>query len=471
MHARAAAWLVLVALLGCRAPAASSDPPQSNQPQASEASEPIPGTIRASLTLVDASGQPLAGLELGIRGSYDARPRALARSDDQGQVQLELDEPGMVFVTLGETSRALVTYGSSVNADTVVLWIDEPTELTLQRGPEGASLVSEGAEAWPVFASNTAIEAMFDALAETARQGEQAALAALVTEQQAAIEAEPNPQLRSLLMIHYVTFAAQAVGPQPALDLLESVPPDDPAWAAQATHLVELLWVLGDEALAARHIAALREHHDDPGLRAALLLHELGQADKRGEPERVMALYRALEDPRFAETIAWRSARRHDPERPISVGKLLPAFEVEGCDEAATPLTQADLLGKAWLIQVWATWCAPCIEELDAMPDLHAQLADVREHVELLSISLDDERDLTLTTLASRSIAWPSTWAPDEEALLAAWGFAGVPLTLLVDGEGRVVEVWDGRVSIDQLEQSVRHLLESVLESGPAADR
>ena len=128
-------------------------------------------------------------------------------------------------------------------------------------------------------------------------------------------------------------------------------------------------------------------------------------------------------------------------------------------DHSGRPLNEGDLLGKAWLIQVWATWCSPCVEELDAMPGLYEQLAELRPRLEFLSISVDEERSSSLETLSTRALPWPSAWADDEEALMQAWGFAGVPLTLLVDEGGRIVQVWDRSPRTPAIEQAVRELL------------
>lgn len=449
------AWVLLAAAIvlgGCAKQAVPAVEPQPAR------TEPDTAELRVTLELVDAAGQPLADTFVGLRGSYDTRLRAGGRSDQQGRVQLQLDELGLVFITVGEAARTLVTYGSAATRDTVVMWLEQPRELRLVHGAEGTQLAL--GEVWPVYAANQRVELAIEQLATQARQVDsQAQLEALVAQQWAELLAEPDARMRQLTAIHYATFAAQAIGPSIVSELLERVGASERAWAVQATYLRELLWVLGDEQRVADLIASLREHHEDAGLRAALLSHELDQLAGAGERELALEHYRELSHPRYAATIAWRSARRHDPERGLQTGHPLPPFSVSRLDASGGVLREVDLSGKAWLIQVWATWCSPCIEELDAMPALYEQLAELRPGVEFLSISVDDERSSTLETLAERELAWPSTWADDEEALMEAWGFAGVPLTLLVDEGGQVVQVWDRSPRMTALEQAVRELL------------
>ncbi len=90
------------------------------------------------------------------------------------------------------------------------------------------------------------------------------------------------------------------------------------------------------------------------------------------------------------------------------------------------------------------------------MPELRARLRGDSLGVEILSLSIDQERADCERVLAQRQVQWVTAWVPDAERLMKAWGFAGVPLTLLVDAEGTVVEIWDRRPSLKVMEQRAR---------------
>ena len=53
----------------------------------------------------------------------------------------------------------------------------------------------------------------------------------------------------------------------------------------------------------------------------------------------------------------------------------------------------------------------------------------------------------------------PDAWAPDRDALMNDWSFAGVPLTILIDAEGSIVHVWDGAASMKSIEAEIETLL------------
>ena len=96
--------------------------------------------------------------------------------------------------------------------------------------------------------------------------------------------------------------------------------------------------------------------------------------------------------------------------------------------------TPADLLGKMALVNVWATWCAPCRDELPFVQKLHERLA-ARDDVIVLSISIDEKPQLArqfARSMASRSrCCWPrSSSRPTSSAGL------GIPVSWLVDPDG-----------------------------------
>ncbi len=435
-------------------------PPTPAAPVAPRARAPVPptadGRVAIALTITDAVGTPVSGIAVGVRGSYDAEPQMVAQTDAKGRVELEQAEPGVAFITVGDTARELAVYKSSATDDTVVVFVDGPVALSIRHDGDGSTLSSEAVTAWPAARSNARVDAYIDALVEAARVGEADALPALVDRQWSEIDDEPDPRLRALMAIHYATYAAQAVGPGRFSALTQWVPLHDRAWVVQSAYLLELAWILGEarEPL----LRDLPRHHDDAGLHAALLSWALLKADERGDRDELLALYHQLERPRYAQTIAWRNARKYDPDRAIGIGLSLPAFSVLPVEDGP-PITEATLSGKAWLIHVWATWCTPCVEELDELPVLYDSLAAARSRVEFLAVSIDDDRVLTDRTLERHPIAWPSAWAPDREALMQAWGFSGVPLTLLVDDRGKVVKVWDGATSRRAIGAAIDRLL------------
>lgn len=150
----------------------------------------------------------------------------------------------------------------------------------------------------------------------------------------------------------------------------------------------------------------------------------------------VITIAATSDEPYDRATVA--AMRRSDAEL---VDRRAVDFELPG-DEG--PVRLSSYRGRAVLVNFWASWCAPCREELPSMVDLAEDLRG-RPFV-MLAVSLDEDeaamRGLWNQTGASRS---PIVLARDASGELApAWGTRLLPETYLVDPDGVVVARFAG---------------------------
>lgn len=129
------------------------------------------------------------------------------------------------------------------------------------------------------------------------------------------------------------------------------------------------------------------------------------------------------------------------PPAMVEVGKPLPNVLMTGLNGPHRPL--ASYRGRPLVINVWASWCSPCRKEAASLERLAWSEAGSRFTV--IGISTDDDRNAalkwlgesnaTLSHYIDRAPRWPL------ENLLGA---SSIPLTVLVDAEGRVVARFRG---------------------------
>ena len=114
-----------------------------------------------------------------------------------------------------------------------------------------------------------------------------------------------------------------------------------------------------------------------------------------------------------------------------------PTPDIELMDADNEPATLADAKGKPMLVNIWATWCAPCVKELPTLQSLAAQKGAPR----VIAVSQDmAPRGSVNAFLAKNKLADLEVWHDPKMALSSAAGAEVLPTTILYDAEGR--EVW-----------------------------
>ncbi len=134
----------------------------------------------------------------------------------------------------------------------------------------------------------------------------------------------------------------------------------------------------------------------------------------------------------------------------------LPDLVLE-CLGGDSTVRLAGLRGKPMVINLWAQWCPPCREE---SPYLRQYQKAAKGKVMLLGINYTDPRPELAVEFASL-VGWKYPQLADQDARLAAlMRVPGLPTTLLVDADGKVVHTIPGKLqSYDELVQLTRDKL------------
>ncbi len=145
---------------------------------------------------------------------------------------------------------------------------------------------------------------------------------------------------------------------------------------------------------------------------------------------------------------------------PILLKEPKPLPELAFETLAGAPAKLSDLKGKVVVLNFWATWCAPCREEMPSLDRLQAAF----DPNEVVVVALAVERSAPERIKAFLDEAGVSRLAVYRDATAAtsrAVGLPGLPATLLVDREGREVgrvlgiAEWDGPIAVDAVARLV----------------
>jgi thiol-disulfide isomerase/thioredoxin len=166
--------------------------------------------------------------------------------------------------------------------------------------------------------------------------------------------------------------------------------------------------------------------------------------------------------------LAWQSTSRRAPAANRAVGmpgsaprKLEPnsraLYEATLPDLTGRPVALKRLLGRPVVANFWATWCAPCVEE---MPHLDA-LSKSFSNIQFVGIGIDTASNIS-QFVTKIPVSYPLYVAGHAGiALVRELGNAagGLPFTVLLDAEGHIFDTILGQVSPEDLSARIDRLV------------
>jgi thiol-disulfide isomerase/thioredoxin len=114
--------------------------------------------------------------------------------------------------------------------------------------------------------------------------------------------------------------------------------------------------------------------------------------------------------------------------------------------------------GKVLLVNFWATWCPPCVEEMPELVDL--QNSSEIKNLQIIGIGIDSPSNIQQFTKKFQ-ISYPILVAGMEGSEIArALGnqAGGLPFTVLLDAEGRIRQTYLGRLNMNQVKADLANL-------------
>ena len=114
--------------------------------------------------------------------------------------------------------------------------------------------------------------------------------------------------------------------------------------------------------------------------------------------------------------------------RPSQIGKVAPDFTVS---DGANSVHLAKYRGKIVLLNFWASWCAPCVQETPALVALHHDRPDLA----ILAVSIDDDPEAYHRFLKRFNVDLTTVRDPDQR-VAKLYGTDGWPETYIIDRKG-----------------------------------
>ena len=132
-----------------------------------------------------------------------------------------------------------------------------------------------------------------------------------------------------------------------------------------------------------------------------------------------------------------------------------PAFEVD--DVRGKTLRSDDLKGKITLINFWGTWCPPCKMEIPALVKIDRMYRD--RNVAVVGLTVADKSAESVQTWCRANGVEYRQALSTEEARRAFGGMEEVPVSFLIDAQGRIRYQWDGERDFGTFQAAIERLL------------
>ncbi len=140
--------------------------------------------------------------------------------------------------------------------------------------------------------------------------------------------------------------------------------------------------------------------------------------------------------------------------RGASVGTQAPDFALADLD--GNPVRLADLRGRPLIVNFWASWCGPCVDEFGVLQDAADDHA--ADGLAVIGVVFRDNSEAARAFMVRMGASWPAAMDPGEDTA-ERYGIYGPPETFFIDADGIVVARQIGALSRPDMERHLSALL------------
>jgi len=259
---------------------------------------------------------------------------------------------------------------------------------------------------------------------------------------------DPSDQeLRDLRTMRVLSLA-EAANEHPEAEraaicsLFTAMKPSSPAWSVSPTSIGQGVSVCGGSN--ADYNKKVLATNTSNGVRPVVLYAMIEVAAEKNDNATVKSLYARLVKEYPTHWAADRARKDYSPDKKILVGKPIPAFRYVSLDNPNVIFTQDSYKGKYVLIDLWATWCGPCVAE---MPNLHKAYEKFKgPDFEILSLSMDQDKERMTPFRKRFAMPWNHGFAPGvwQSQIAELFEASSIPKPILVGPDGKIIAITTG---------------------------
>lgn len=141
----------------------------------------------------------------------------------------------------------------------------------------------------------------------------------------------------------------------------------------------------------------------------------------------------------------------------LQSGDVAPDFTAELSD--GTSITLSEQTDKVVLLNFWATWCGPCVEEMPAFEKLEQEYG---EEVVILAVNSMEDKETVNQFIEENGYTFPIAYDV-EGAIGEKYPTTGIPYTLVIGKDGIIKKIYLGAMDAETQYQEYKSAIEAVL--------
>ncbi len=271
------------------------------------------------------------------------------------------------------------------------------------------------------------------------------------------IDSEKDQKFRDYLKLVYValsTYKPKDYSFEKATSFFESVAPDNSAWDLLPSAFYSYYSLVPQYKWNELQDNFLKSSKSTT-IKVSILSNKLANAKFSGNTEELKKLHTLLSSEYKDLKEVQDLLKRFPIDSKIKVGVDIPDYESVSIDNSGEKYSKQSMLGKVYMIDFWATWCGPCVGEMETMHKVFEKFKD--KGFEILSLSLDAKSDDVVKFRNDKwKMPWKNSFIGDKEGRKIAEKFEviGIPRPILVSSEGKILEM-EGDLRGDKLEKTL----------------
>ena len=256
------------------------------------------------------------------------------------------------------------------------------------------------------------------------------------------INSEKDKELKNYLKLAYVSFTVykpKNYDLGKAKSFFESIPPENYAWTIIPASY-NSVYSIFPEPKQKEILNKFLKQCNNTQIKVFILASRLSKAKYSNDTEEIKRIHNLIltdyKDLKEAQNLL-----KAFPINPkINIGKEIPDFKVTSIDDSTKVYSKKSMMGKIYMIDFWATWCSPCIGEME---NLHKAYEKFRKKgFDILSFSLDSNPE---TVESFRKNKWQMPWKNsfigniNGRKIADEFEVTGIPKPILVSAEGKIL--------------------------------